>query len=293
VSLEAHKAGPTIRPMNLGDVDEVYALATAAFAEPGEAERRTAGEVEARKERFRHLLRHDPEGAWVAEIGGRVAGVAIAVMREGLWVLSLFVVGEGHRGRRLGGELIGRALGYGAPFEHGMIASSTHPAAMRSYALAGFDLHPTFTAKGAVRRERLPAGLKVREGGAEDLELAAEVDRHLRGAAHGPDLEFAVASGNRMLVAERGAARGYALTRDGSPWMVAATDPEVASELLWVSLAESEPGTEAEIRWITGRQTWAIRTVLAAGLSLQPDGPICVKGSPGPLWPYLPSGAYL
>lgn len=288
-----HKEPPTFRPMSPGDVDEVYGLAAAAFAEPGEAERRTAEEVAVRKERFRHLLRHDPEGAWVAESGGRVAGVAIALLREGLWVLSLFVVGEGYRGRRLGGELIGRALGYGAPFEHGMIASSTHPAAMRTYALAGFDLHPTFTAKGAVRREKLPAGLSVRDGGVDDLELAAGVDRHLRGAAHGPDLEFAVRSSNRMLVAERGSARGYALTRDGSPWMVAATEPEVASDLLWASLAESEPGEEVEVRWITGRQTWAVRTALSAGLSLQPDGPICVKGSPGPLWPYLPSGAYL
>jgi hypothetical protein len=174
-----------------------------------------------------------------------------------------------------------------------MIASSTHPAAMRSYALAGFTLHPTFTAKGVVRREGIPASLKVREGGEKDLELAAQVDHHLRGAAHGPDLEYAVRSDNRMLVAERGPARGYALTREGSPWTVAANDAQLATELLWAALAESEPGKETEVRWITGRQPWAVRTVLAAGLDLQPDGPICVKGNPGPLTPYLPSGAYL
>jgi GNAT superfamily N-acetyltransferase len=280
--------------MNLADVDEVYGLATAAFAEPGEAERRTAEEVEARKERYLHFLRHDAEGAWVAEdADGKVGGVAIALLREGLWVLSLFVVGEEHRGRRVGGELLGRALSYGAPFEHGMIASSTHPAAMRSYALAGFTLHPTFTAKGVVRREKLPAGLEVRDGGVEDLELAAGVDRYLRGAAHGPDLEFAVSSGDRLLVAERGSARGYALTREGSPWLAAATSREVASELLWAGLAESKPGEGVEVRWITGSQPWAVRTILDAGLDLRPDGPICVKGVPGPLAPYLPSGAYL
>jgi hypothetical protein len=174
-----------------------------------------------------------------------------------------------------------------------MIASSTHPAAMRSYALAGFTLHPTFTAKGAARREALPPDLNVREGGEEDLELAAEVDRYLRGASHGPDLEYAVRSGNRLLVAERGRARGYALTREGSPWTVAATRPEVASDLLWAALAGSDPGKETEVRWITGQQDWAVRTVLAAGLDLRPDGPICVRGNPGPLAPYLPSGAYL
>jgi hypothetical protein len=277
--------------MTLGDVDAVYDLATAAFAEPGEVELRTPEDVEGRKERFRHFLRHDEEGAWVADDDGRVAGVAIALMREGLWVLSLFVVGEGYRGRRVGGELIGRALHYGAPFENGMIASSTHPAAMRSYALAGFDLRPTSTAKGNVRRGRLPSGLKVCEGTEDDLELAAEVDRHLRGAAHGPDLEHVLGAGKRLLVAERGPDRGYALAHGGAPWIIAATEPGVASDLLWASLAEAEG--EVEVRWITGAQTWAVRTVLAAGLHLQPDGPICVRGNPGPLWPYLPNGAYL
>jgi len=293
VSPEVNAEGLTFRPMRSEDVDGVYALATAAFAEPGEAELRTPEDVEGRKERFRHFLRHDEEGAWVADDDGRVAGVAISLMREGLWVLSLFVVGEGYRGRRVGGELMGRALRYGAPFENGMIASSTHPAAMRSYALAGFDLHPTFTAKGVVRREVLPSGLGVREGTEDDLELAADVDRHLRGAAHGPDLEYVLGAGKRLLVVERGPHRGYALAHEGSPWMIAATEPKIASDLLWASLAESDGEKGVEVRWITGRQTWVVRTVLAAGLNLHPDGPICVKGSPGPLWPYLPSGAYL
>lgn len=278
--------------MNLGDVDAAYGLATAAFAEPGEAERRTPEEVAARKERLRHLLRHDAGGAWVAEDDGRVAGVAMALVREGLWVLSLFVVGEGYRGRGVGAGLMGHVLRYGAPLDSGMIASSTHPAAMRSYALAGFSLHPTFTAKGIVRRGALPSGLKAREGGVEDLDLAAAVDRYVRGAAHGPDLEISL-PGSVLLVLESGSARGYALMREGSPWLVAATRPKVASDLLWSCLARADPEKGSEIRWITGSQDWAVQTVLAAGLDLVPDGPICVKGSPGPLAPYLPSGAYL
>jgi hypothetical protein len=67
-----------------------------------------------------------------------------------------------------------------------MIASSRHPAAMRSYARAGFDLHPTLSASGVVRRDDIPLDLAVRDGEEQDLDLAAEVDRAVRGAAHGP-----------------------------------------------------------------------------------------------------------
>jgi len=85
-----------------------------------------------------------------------------------------------------------------------MIASSRHPAAMRSYARAGFDPHPTLSASGTVvRREAIPTGLDVREGEERDLELAAEVDRAVRGAVrgagHGTDLEHMLSTGSRLL----------------------------------------------------------------------------------------------
>ncbi len=163
---------------------------------------------------------------------------------------------------------------------------------MRRYALAGFDLLPTLMASGNVRRNSLPAGLKVRGGKAQDLQLAAEVDRLLRGGAHGPDLEFMLQTGCRLLVAESRAGRGYAVVWEGSPGIVAATAPEVATDLLWACLADG-PGGEVEVRWSTGAQNWAVPVVLRAGLSLSPAGPICTRGVLGPLTPYLPSGPFL
>ncbi|HEV8045020.1 MAG TPA: hypothetical protein VGP38_07565 [Rubrobacter sp.] len=173
-----------------------------------------------------------------------------------------------------------------------MLASSTHPAAVRRYALAGFDLLPTLMANGRVRRASLPAGLKVREGAKDDLQLAAEVARRLRGAAHGPDLEFMLQTGCPLFVAERRSGMGYAVGWEESPAIVAATTPEVAADLLWFCLAQS-PGETVEVRWITGAQNWAVPVVLRAGLSLSPAGPICVRGDLGPLTPYLPSGPFL
>jgi len=279
------------------DADAVYDIAsTALFESMAEREvlrRRTPEQVESRKARYRHFLRYDPEGAWLAEDDGRVSGVAISVRRERVWVLSLLAVDAEHRGTGLGGELLERALAYGEGCEGAMIASSSHPAAMRRYARADFDLHPTLSASGNVRRDAIPTGLSVREGEEQDLELASEVDRAIRGAAHGPDLEHMLATGCRLLIAEGSSGRGYAAERDGSPAVLAATEPAVARDLLWTCLERTAPGEKADVDWITGNQNWAVAVALEAGLSLSPAGPVCTRGVLGPLTPYLPSGPFL
>lgn len=285
-----------VRPMTPADADGVYRMSSVAIyvtAEEQELLRnRSAEEVEWRKERYRYLLEHDLEGAWVAVDGSRVAGVALALVREGVWILSLFAVDEEYRNAGVGRMLLDRALGYAEGCKGAMIASSSHPAAMRRYALAGFTLLPTLMASGTVRGESLPADLKTRSGTKDDLELATYVDRLVRGAAHGPDLEFMLRTGVRLLVAESAAGRGYAVIQDGSPALLAATAPEIAADLLWSCLAESS-GEPVEVHWITGAQNWAVPVVLEAGLSLSPAGPICVRGELGPLTPYLPSGPFL
>ena len=287
----------SIRPMRPEDAGAVYDTASTALFESMEERevlrRRTPEQVENCKSRYGHFLRRDPEGAWLADDEGRVSGMAISLVRERVLVLSLLAVDAAHRSTGLGRELLERALAYGDGCEGAMIASSQHPAAMRSYARAGFDLHPTLTASGPVRRELIPAGLCVRDGEEQDLDLASEVDCTVRGAAHGRDLEHMLATGCRLLVAEGSSERGYAAERDGSPAVLAATEPEVARDLLWACLERAPAGEEAEVHWISGRQNWAVPVVLEAHLSLSPAGPICTRGDLGPLTPYLPSGPFL
>ncbi|WP_273846459.1 GNAT family N-acetyltransferase [Rubrobacter calidifluminis] len=286
----------SFRPMTTDDVDAAYELVSHAFArDREEILRRTPGEVAHRKDRYRHFLSTDPAGAWLAEDGeGRLAGVSIALRRGEIWILSLLAVDESYRGQGVGKKLLQRAMGYAEGCRGGMIASSTHPAAMRSYALAGFTLCPTLTARGYVDRRSLPGRLGVREGGGEnDLRLAAEVDRFVRGAPHGPDLEFLLDSGARMFVYEAEGERGYALTYKGRPLVLAARGEKASTALLWEVLANSDPQREVEISWITAEQQWAVRVALAAGLVLEPAGPICIRGELGPLAPYLPNGAFL
>ena len=279
------------------DAAAVYHTASTALFESMEERevlrRRTPEQVESRKARYGHFLRRDPEGAWLAEDEGRVSGVAISLVRERVLVLSLLAVDAAHRSTGLGRELLERALAYGEGCKGAMIASSQHPAAMRSYARTGFDLHPTLSASGVVRRDDIPLDLAVRDGEEQDLDLAEGVDRAVRGAAHGPDLEHMLATGCRLLVAERPSGRGYAAEHNGSPAVLAATEPGVARDILWACLERTPPGEKADVDWITGGQNWAVSVSLEAGLSLSPAGPICTRGDLGPLAPDLPSGPFL
>src|SRR3954452_19245750 len=124
--------------------------------------------------RVAHLLETDPGGPWVAEAGGRVVGVALALVREGLWGLSLLAVEPPRQDQGIGRRLLDAALAYANGARGAIILSSTDPKAMRRYALAGFDLRPCVTAAGMVNRSLLPGGLRSRPGDPEaDRELCA------------------------------------------------------------------------------------------------------------------------
>jgi len=55
-------------------------------------------------------------------------------------------------------------------------------------------------------------------------------------------------------------------------------------------LAQAETLT---VEYVDARQGWALDVVLEAGLELVSECAVCVRGEVGPMWPYLPSGAYL
>ena len=243
--------------------------------------------------RLAHPAQTDPAGAWVAERGGEVAGVALAIVRERLWGLSLFMVDKDLQNKGIGRELLGRALAYGDDrgAEDGLILSSERPAAMRRYASAGFELHPTLAAVGVPDLRRAPdeAG-EVVDAGAAGFALADELGRSLRGAAYGPDLENMIASGSRLLAYEN---RAFVVAREGHVQMLGARDERAAQVALWGALVTAPPGSTAILMFLSGAQQWALRVALDARLPLSPDGPLCLRGRPGPLTPWIPSGMYL
>jgi GNAT superfamily N-acetyltransferase len=241
--------------------------------------------------RVGHLRDQDPEGAWVAELDGEIVGVALALVREGVWGLSLFGVKPGLQGQGIGGRLLEGSLRAAEGCRGAIILSSSDPRAMRRYFRAGFRVRPCLAAAGSLNRSRIPSGLQAQPGDLDaDRETIDAVSRHVRGASHAQDIPVLLATGHQLLVIP---GRGWAAARDGWPAIVAAVDEAAAIDLTWSALATGAPGAPVHIDFITQGNDWAVSVALDAGLSLTPDGPTFVRGEIGALAPYLPSGAYL
>jgi GNAT superfamily N-acetyltransferase len=245
-----------------------------------------------REARVAHLLATDPDGAWVAEAAdGEVVGIALAIVREGVWGLSLLGVAPGQQGQGIGGRMLDGALRTLEGCRGGIILSSTDPRALRRYFRAGFALRPCVAAAGMVNRSRIPRGLRSRAGSLEDdRALIDDASRFVRGASHAVDVPQLEAAGGELLVHDDG---GWAMVRNGSPLVLAARDEAVATDLLWSCFAAGKPGETVHLDFVAAGHDWAIAVALDMGLSLTPEGPLFVRGETGTMAPYLPSGAYL
>jgi GNAT superfamily N-acetyltransferase len=282
-------AGVEIRPLRDDDVAAADRLCMHVLFSvlPGddEDERRARSHA-----RIRHLADADPGGAWVAERDGEVAGVALALVREGVWGFSLFGVAADLQGHGVGRALFERCWAYGASARAHLILSSENPAAMRSYARSGLGLRPCVAAGGIADLARAPDLDRVEDAGEGGIAIADAIGRELRGAGHGRDLPVVLAHGGRLLVLED---RAFALMRGGSVALLGARDADAARLVLWAGLVAAGPGATVSVDFLTAGQDWALPVILDARLQLSPDGPMFAGGALGPMTPYVPSGAYL
>ena len=278
-----------VRPMTEADIHQVAVVTAAAFATDISADvARRAWE-----HRLLHSLRHDPDGSFVSvrERDGIVTGSAQAVIREGVWILSLMAVspalGEGGEGR----ALMHSTLAYDRDCVGGLIVASDDPRALRLYASSGFALEATFKAAGAVDATRIPVlHPAISPVPRAELGTLAPISRAVRGAAHTPDLEVPLFRGASISRLEH---RGFVVTMPGRGiWALAARDEAAATALLWHGLAEVQHEPAIDIGWISGRQQWAIDVLLAARLSITSYGALCTRGAVGPLYPYIPSPSF-
>jgi GNAT superfamily N-acetyltransferase len=278
-----------IRPMRDGDVVDADRVCVdvlyMTFA--GEEEAVRAARQHAR---IRHLLDTDPGGSWVAERDGRVEGVALALIREGVWGFSLFGVAAALQGRGVGRELFARCWEYGAGARGHLVLSTTNPQAMGIYARTGLPIRPCVAAAGIPDLSRAPDVDDVVEAGEAGLPLADAIGRELRGAGHGRDIPVPMAHGARLLVYED---RAFAVARASNLIMLGARDEPAAQHVLWAVFATAGPGATVNVDFLTAGQDWALPVCLDARLALSPDGPMFAGGTLGPLAPYIPSGAYL
>jgi GNAT superfamily N-acetyltransferase len=278
-----------IRPMrdeDVADADRVCLdVLYTTFAGEDEAVRAARQHA-----RIRHLLDTDPGGSWVAESDGRVEGVALALIREGVWGFSLFGVAEALQGRGVGRELFARCWAYGEGARGHLILSTPNPQAMATYAHTGLPIRPSVAAAGIPDLDRAPNVDDVVQAGEAGLPVADAIGRELRGAGHGRDLAVPMAHGARLLVYED---RAFAVARGSNLIVLGARDEQAAQHMLWAVFAGAGPGATVNVDFLTAGQDWALPVCLDARLSLSPDGPMFAGGSLGPLAPYIPSGAYL
>lgn len=281
--------------MTTDDIDVARAVQAAAFAGPDDPTDPATFPPEAtarQHRRYRQLLAEDPAGCWVAESSAGVVGVGLALLRDDLWGLSMLAVRPDLQANGIGHRLLDATLTYAAGASRATILSTSDPKAMACYAGAGFDLHPQVAGRGKVRRTP-PTDPRVRAGGPDDVALADDVDRAVRGAARYGD-QLVLAETWSMYVVDDDAGRGYAYMRDnGEVEAVAATDDDIATALLWRCLEHAiAKDVEASVEHANARQQWAVRVMLEAGLSLRPSGPVFWRGgTPPPA--YLPSGPWL
>ena len=249
-----------------------------------------------RLDRTRHFLGTDPGGSWVAEDGDTVIGMSQSFVREGYWMLSQLGTMPGRQGLGVGKELLRLALAHGEPDGPGTIQCSRDPKAMALYASMGFTLHPVVAAWGPMRPNAVaerPVSVERFEPdqvGPRELDVVDAIDRSVRGAARAVDIVAMLEQpGNRLLLH---GSDGYAVAKDERIVTLGARNEESATLVLRTMLAEAPAGETIEIEWLTSAQQWAIREVVAAGIELQPYGPVMVRGMAGPPCPYIPSGGF-
>lgn len=243
------------------------------------------------QQRLAFSLDTDPAGSFIAEHTGELIGLAQALVRERLWVLSSLAVDARARGRGVGGALLERAFAYGASCDARLVVSSDDPSAMALYARTGLALRRTVQAEGEASPTLVgDAARAFRVGGPDDLTELEPISRAVRGAPHTREIGFALERGDaRMLVGEG----GFAVVRPGQGvWLLAAREEAEAEALLAAAITLAGRCERPFVRWVTEEQGWALAVLERVGLTISRYGGLFVGGEPGALSPFIPSGPF-
>jgi ribosomal protein S18 acetylase RimI-like enzyme len=142
------------RPMTVGDIDATGYIRKAAMEALDREQGREPPAWEPRTlPHFAHLLRTDPDGAWVVTLGGLAVGYAMGFTRGDVWFLAqLFVLPEA-QGKGVGQKALELSMDAGRKrgARHFSVVASTSPVAQALYMRAGmFALGIGYRVRGPV-----------------------------------------------------------------------------------------------------------------------------------------------
>lgn len=231
----------------------------------------------------------------VAELDGKIVGIAAAVVREAIWFLAMFWVLPEHKLRGIGRPLLERVQRLGE--EQGAtvrcVWSSIDFAAIANYLKLGMlPGGPIFTFSGPLRNQPMKhPEARLRE---LDPAQATLIDRFVRGVARDRDHEFWRARGMlaHQLEIEQQVA-GYFYVKDGvigpAAWLAPASGDALLSHALQQASAQAK-----EVKLVAlGVNHTAIRHATNAGLRLVTASHFLSSEVFGKLDCYLPSGPAL
>lgn len=285
------------RPVREAEIDETVAIFLTAVADMYERHgiKMAVPERASIETGYRHVF--ETGIFYVAEVGGQIAALCNAVVRDHVWFLSGFWMLPQFQRRGIGGPLLRRVRDEGSA--HGATTfftwSSVDTTAMASYMKLGMlPGYQILTFAGPLRRELAAA----REGYAsEPLELsnAAELDGQVRATGRELDHKFWLTkSGHegRQLVRD-GRAVGYYYFNRGTIGPAAWANPNEAEALIEAACREAARDAE-QLRLMTpGINHTAIRFALGSGLRLVAYSHLLTTAPFGRMEQYLASGPLL
>ncbi|HXH83835.1 MAG TPA: GNAT family N-acetyltransferase [Candidatus Tectomicrobia bacterium] len=254
-----------------------------------------------------HLLRTDPDLAWIAEGVGGPLGYALGAVRDGLCTVShLFVDPEAHE-RDIGQELLRRLLA--AADSRGAarrwVVASSSLAAHALYLRAGmYDRATLYPLQGPVRAlltlPEPPSQARVKRPTLCDgwLHRLNALDRTVRGAARPEDHAFFLESPDAHCEAfadEAGDLSGYVYYwDDGHIGPAAATEPELVPSLLRIAgSALDRSGVDAVTLLVPSLSTVALSALMERRFVIRRLNTLMSSAVWGALDRYLPSGGVL
>ena len=240
------------------------------------------------------VLRHDPDGFWVAEVDGDLIGFGIAVQREHVWYLAALHVRPAYQARGVGAEIVRRALAAATPGSLLTVgADARNPASNGLYGRFGmFPETPLVELAGPA-----PAGpTDVLEPGLPSAATLAAIDRATLDVARPQDHEFwaSVPGLHSFTVVRNAKPIGYAYVQaDGAIGPVAVLDPTDLAVAVGASIAVAARlgATTARVR-IPGVARDAVTRLLARGWRYGDSVTLVLTSAPWGRWDrYVTSGA--